>query len=284
MNLLRLKFPSRVVALTFLVILLSAAGPAGAQEAVSEGQAELLTEGTPLSAADTKTAAPGTSPAGTDLADKPHAAWKGQVELGVIETAGNTRSRSIRGKLKMQYEQEQWRHGFTVDTVRIEERGVTTAEQYTGTFKSDRKLTERSYLFAGIRYEADQFAGYRPRVSESAGYGRRFRFGAAVRFEAEAGAGGRHTWYTDQTRKSEAIMRAAAKVRWKTGATSEFTEEAFTEIGEQNVHSESQTSLTAKINADFSLRLNITVKHDTVVPEGRNKTDRITSVTVAYDL
>jgi putative salt-induced outer membrane protein len=210
--------------------------------------------------------------------------WKGEVEAGVINTTGNSHSNSLRARLKLQYEPGIWKHSLTADYLQVSESGATTTKQFNGALKSDRTLTVRSYLFATARYETDRIAGYSPRVAESAGYGRRFPFSERVRLEAEIGAGGRHAWFTDGTRESEAILRLAAKFSWKLNSLSEFNEEAFSEFGKKNVHSESQTSLTTRINASFSLKANVAVKHDTVVIAGRAKTDTITSMTLVYDL
>lgn len=261
---------------TLIVVLSTVSGTAAAQDTT-------VPDTMPMPA-DTAASAPsGTGTAG-DMAQEQDRPWKGEAEAGVINTTGNSRSESLRGRIKLQYEPGQWRHGLTGDFVRVSEGSATTAEQYNGTLKSDRTLSKRSYVFAAARYEADRIAGYSPRVAESAGYGRRFPFSERVRLETEAGAGGRHTWATDGTRKSEAILRLAATLTWKIGAMSEFTEAAFSEFGESNVHSESQTSLTTRINADFSMKVNVTVKHDTVVSVERHKTDTITSVTLVYDL
>ena len=210
--------------------------------------------------------------------------WSGEVEAGFINTAGNSRSESMRARLKLQYEPGTWKHGLTGDFIQVSERDKITTEQFNAALKSDRALSVRSYLFVNGRYDTDRIAGYSPRVTESAGYGRRFPFTDRMVLEAETGAGGRHTWNTDGSKMSEAIVRLAVRYIWKFGSMSEFSESALSEFGESNVHSESQTSLTTRINSKFSLRVNVTVKHDTVVPVDRHKTDMITSMTLVYDL
>ena len=65
----------------------------------------------------------------------------GSVRMGIgwgapsrfIKTAGNTRTESTRARLRVQYEQDQWRHGATGDFVRTAEQGTATAERYTAT-------------------------------------------------------------------------------------------------------------------------------------------------------
>jgi putative salt-induced outer membrane protein len=245
-------------------------------------EAPSLAQASEGSAADREGAA---AASGKEItASPPSRSWDGEAEAGVVATNGNTRSDNLRARVKLQYLRGRWQHGLASDYLRFAEGGMTTAEQFNAAVKSDRALTARSYAFIGALYSTDRFAGYSPRISASTGYGRRFPFSASVQIEAEAGAGGRHTVFTDGARENEAILRLAAKLRWQLSMTSEFTEDAFSEIGSRNTHSESQTSLKARINAAFALKLNVTVKHDTVVPQDRYKTDTITSVTLVYDL
>jgi putative salt-induced outer membrane protein len=238
----------------------------------------------PTAPATVSTAPSSTAAGAEEPGRKPDRPWKGEAEAGIINATGNSRSESVRARIKLQYEPGQWRHALTGDFIRVAEQGITTTEQYNAAWKSDRALSRRSFVYGAARYETDRIAGYSPRVAESAGYGRKFPFSDRLRLEAEAGAGGRHTWATDGTRKSEAIVRIASRFFWGFGAQSEFSEEAFSEFGDENVHSESQTSLKTRINADFSMKANVTVKHDTVVAADRHKTDTITSLTLVYDL
>ncbi len=210
--------------------------------------------------------------------------WTGEVEAGGVVTSGNSESQSLRARLKLQHEAGSWKEGVAADYVKVSEQGADSAEQFTATLRADRTLTKRSYLYADGRYEANRAAGLSPRVAETAGYGRRFLFSEQVRLETEAGVGGRHTWATDGTRKSEPIGRLAVNFLWQFGAASEFSEKAFSEFGDRNVYSESNTSLKTRIDSSFSLKINLAVKHNTVVPEAQHKTDSITSVTLVYDL
>lgn len=231
-----------------------------------------------LAAAQDSASAPVSSPT---MTARP---WKGEIEAGLITANGNSKSESHRARLQLSYAAGPWKHGGSAETVRVSERGATTTEQYTASIKTTRSLSTRSYAFGTTRYEADRIAGYSPRVAESVGYGRRFLLSERLLFEAEAGPGGSHTWYTDGTRKSEAILRLALRAAWKIGVTSELSEDAFSELGEKNVHTESQTSFKSRINASFSLKMNVQIKHNTVVLADRHKTDTLTSVTLVYDL
>ena len=209
--------------------------------------------------------------------------WDGEGELGVIVTSGNTKTSSVNAKLKFDNERPRWRNHISAEYLRTSESSVTTAERYVLAGKSDYKLDHRNYLVGTLRYENDRFAGFTYRVSESIGYGHRFIDSKTTVFETEAGAGGRHTKFLDGTRDNEAIVRLAARYDWKFTPTSEFSEAAFTEIGQSNTHSESETSLKLKMNAKLAMKLSVLVKHDTRVPVDKVKTDTLTSVNLVYD-
>lgn len=214
---------------------------------------------------------------------KPGSIWNGEAELGVILTSGNTKTSSVNAKFKLDNERARWRNHFGVEYLRTSDRSVTTAERYVAAAKSDYKLDDVNYIVGTLRYENDRFSGFTYRISESIGYGHRFINTDAVVLEAEAGAGGRHTKFLDGTRDNEEIVRLAAKYAWKFSPTSEFQEAAFSEIGQTNTHSESETSLKLKMNAKLAMKLSVLVKHDTVVPVGKVKTDTLSSVNLVYD-
>ncbi|HKK05622.1 MAG TPA: DUF481 domain-containing protein [Gammaproteobacteria bacterium] len=226
-----------------------------------------------------------TSAAATDTFEEPKkkSTWDGEGELGVIVTSGNTKTSSINAKLKFDNERPRWRNHIGAEYLRTSESSVTTAERYVVAGKSDYKLDEVNYLVGTLRYENDRFAGFTYRVSESVGYGHRFVNTDTMVFETEIGAGGRQTKFLDGTRDNEAIARVAAKYRWKFTPTSEFSEAAFSEIGQSNTHSESETSLKLKMNAKLAMKLSVLVKHDTQVPVDKVKTDTLTSINLVYD-
>jgi putative salt-induced outer membrane protein len=217
-------------------------------------------------------------------ATAPTSTWGGEAEAGVLLTGGNTETESINTKLKIENEGDHWRHSLNAEYFKSSDSNVTTAERKVATFKSEYKLNVSNYLFAVIRYDSDRFSGYRDQASESAGYGRRKPFGTHTKVEMEAGVGGRQTHYVDGTRKEVAILRLAAKYIHELGRTSVIREEAFTEIAEDNTHTESVTSIKTRMNGNLSMKIAFTWTHNSYVPQDIKKTDTITSVTLVYDL
>lgn len=210
--------------------------------------------------------------------------WEGEIESGIVMTGGNTRTESINTKFRIENERTRWRHTLNAEYFKAADKNLTTAERSSAAFKSDFKLGERHYLFAVMRYDSDTFSGHHTEISEAAGYGRRILLGVGTRLDTEVGFGGRHTRYVGGARRRETITRLAVKFVHSLGAGTEFREEAFTEIGEDNTHTESATSLKSRINSRFSMKLALSVAHNSRVPQDTKKTDALTSVTLVYDL
>jgi putative salt-induced outer membrane protein len=209
--------------------------------------------------------------------------WKAQAEAGIVMTNGNSETQNIRLQFKVEHEQERWRERLSADYLKVSEKSQTSAERFATEAKADYEFGEKDYYFLIARYETNRFAGYDAQISESAGYGRRFRFGERALLETEAGVGSRYTSYVDGVRKNEGILRIAAKFSHTIGSGSEFREEAFTEIGHTNTHTESVTSLKSRVNGNLSMKLAFTAIHNSSVPLDTKQTDTITSATLVYD-
>jgi len=210
--------------------------------------------------------------------------WDGEAEVGIVMTGGNTQTENINTKFRIENERKRWRYRLNAEYFKASDKNLTTAERTSAAIKSDYKLGERHYLFAVVRYDSDTFSGYHTQISEVAGYGRRVLLSTGTRLETEAGFGGRHTRYVGGARKRETITRLAVKFIHSFGTGTEFREEAFTEIGGDNTHTESVTSLKSRINGSFSMKLALSAVHNSRVPQDIKKTDTTTSVTLVYDL
>jgi len=207
----------------------------------------------------------------------------GEAELGLVTTSGNTNTRSVNAKLRLRYLSGPWRHEGRLEGLRTSDGDTVTAERYLANGKSDYRFNPTDYVFASVRYEDDRFSGYDYQLSEAAGYGRRMLDGERVTLDLEIGAGGRHSRETGGRQRDEGILRGAAKLGWAISATTRFTEDLLVESGESNTYTESVSALRVKINSRFALKLSMTVKHNSDVPAGVEKTDTMSAVTLAYD-
>lgn len=209
--------------------------------------------------------------------------WTGFAEVGAVLTTGNTETETINAKTRVRYEEVTWRHTLQLEALRRSEDGGTTAERYLGNFKSDWKFRPRAYLFGVARHERDRFSGYDYQSSISVGYGHRVVETDRTKLELEAGAGYRRSQLQDGERDEEAIVRGALSLEHRISETARFGQDVLVQSGSDNTEVESVTSVTAAINAKLAMRLTLTAKHNTDVPEDREHTDTITAVSLVYN-
>lgn len=208
--------------------------------------------------------------------------WKGNVELGIVTTTGNTETETINAKAKAETEREKWRHTVYVESLNSSAKGTTTAERFVINGQSDYKFSEHNYFFAMVNYEDDSFSGYSYRVSEALGYGRRVIGEDALTLDLEIGPGARQSKLDAGNSDNEYTLRGAAKLAWKISDTSSLTEDLSSDVGEDVTITKSVTALTAQVNGSLATRITYTIKNTSDVPVGIKKTDTETAVTLVY--
>lgn len=208
--------------------------------------------------------------------------WKGNVELGIVNTTGNTETETVNAKAKAETEREKWRHTITFESLTSSDQGTSTAERYVINGQSDYKFSAHNYFFALINYEDDSFSGYDYRISEALGYGRRVIDDPTLTLGLEIGPGARQSKLETGGSENETTVRGAAKLMWKIAETSTFTEDLGTDVGEDVTITKSVTALTAQVNGSLATKITYTIKNTSDVPVGVEKTDTETSVTLVY--
>lgn len=209
--------------------------------------------------------------------------WKGEAELGVVLTSGNTETQSISGKAKVGHERRKWRHGATFEALNTKDEDTTTAERYTLTGQSAYKMTERQYLFGLITYDADRFSGFEYQLSEALGYGIKAIDRETLELGLEAGLGARQSKLEESgDTENEGIVRLAGHLAWQISGTSEFTQGLSSEIGEESTITRSVTALKSQVAGNLAMKISYSVKHVSDVPDDVRHTDQETAVTLVY--
>lgn len=208
--------------------------------------------------------------------------WGGEAELGYVETGGNTRTTTANAKAGLRYEPGRWRHSLRGEALYAEDRSRTTAQRFAAQVKSDYRVSERTYVFATGRYEAERFTGFDYRVSEAAGAGRRLIVRPRLTLEAEAGPGGRHARREDGRHEDDLIGLGTARLAWRVGAAATVSEEVTLEVGEEGRETESVTALTTRVVGSLAMKLSFTLRNRSEVPPGTRHTDTITAATLVY--
>lgn len=209
--------------------------------------------------------------------------WKGEGELGFTSTSGNTESDTLNTKLSISKSHDKWMHKAAIEILKASTNNVDSADSLVFTEKSEYKFAEKSYAFVSLRHEDDEFSGYDYQQSLSFGVGHQFIKNDQHTLDASAGLGYRRLKETiSQIEKNEGIVKADAAYEYIISEHAKFTEKVLIESGESNTHSESETALKMKINGNLSSKISYTIKHNSDVPAGTEKTDKITAVTLVY--
>lgn len=215
-------------------------------------------------------------------ADAETVAWKGEVQLGVISTTGNSETEVVKAGASLVNERLRWRHSGAVDFVRSVNQDTTTARRFSLLAKSDYKITQLSYAFGVLTYEDDRFSGYDYQASVAAGYGRKLIAREGLLLEVELGPGARRNEPESGDTQDEAILRGALNLDWKIGATAGLAELFSVEAGEEITRTKSVTALRSHIAGNLAAKITYTVRHASAAPVGTDETDTEFSVTLVY--
>ncbi|MTI99781.1 MAG: DUF481 domain-containing protein [Marinobacter adhaerens] len=216
--------------------------------------------------------------------------WKGETELGVLITSGNTEETNIKGRLGLIHEVETWRNTGEFRTNYSETDDETTAEKYLAALETDYKFAENQYWFLRGSYEDDRFSGYDFESSVTTGYGNRvWTSGERSFLDLSVGGGYRYNKLETvnaqgEDAEEEAIARLAGQFDYALSENSLFRQKLSTEIGldENNTVTESETSLQANVVGNLSMKAAFRVKHLSDPPAGSEDTDTETSLSLIY--
>jgi putative salt-induced outer membrane protein len=213
--------------------------------------------------------------------------WQSTAELGVVVTSGNTKTSSTSGKFDTNKEVEKWRFNLHAETLSSSSDNVKSAEKYLASGQANYKFNKFDYMFGLLTYTKDLFSGYEYQSTIAAGYGRRLLDDDTMTLDLEAGPGVRFSKVDTSIdpkaeAQSKAILRTAAKYRWKITDHSKFSEDLTSEASHESSVTKSVTGLTAKVNSSLAMKLTVTLTRTTHVPVGTKENDTETALTLVY--
>ncbi len=211
--------------------------------------------------------------------------WEGSGEFGFVSTTGNTETVALNTKLNFILTQERWRHRFTGTALNTSEDGIQDNERYTMELQSDRKLSEKSWLFGAFRWDADKFGSYDPQMSLTAGYGRQLMKSEKHELRGEIGAGYKKLEERESgDSSSDAILRILLDDSWQVFKTTQWTNRLLIETGSTNTFTQFNSGLAVSMTERFAVKLGFELRNNTNVPPGETEsTDTITSVNLVYN-
>jgi putative salt-induced outer membrane protein len=207
----------------------------------------------------------------------------GSAALGYLATSGNTESTNANAAFELDWDRgRDWTHHWRALAVTASTSDVTTAEAYSAGYTARRELSDTTYLFASGDWREDRFSGYDEQMTEAVGYGWRVIDNARQTLALEVGAGAKQSTLVDGTDLDEGIVRGALDYTMRISEASDFTQELVLEAGDDNRYTESVSALRATLIGDLALVLSYTLKNNSDVPIGVEKTDRFLAISLEY--
>jgi len=207
---------------------------------------------------------------------------EGNVKFGYLATTGNTETSSLNTSFESKYVAGSWHHEAMASAINASENKVTTAEAYEAGWKSGWDFTDRDFVFGRLNWRKDRFGGFDTQFSQTVGYGRHIIDTDVHTLDGELGFGARQSEDQLGVTQNETIATGALKYKWQFSDTSEFGQSLRVEVGGDNTFSESVTSISAKLIGALNLVASYTIRNNSDVPLGTEKTDTRTAVSLEY--
>lgn len=208
--------------------------------------------------------------------------WSGSVNLGYLATTGNTESSSLNSGFTINYKLELWEHMAMAAAIYSTESKVTTAEAYDFGWKSARNLTENDFLYGRLDWRKDRFASIETQFSQTVGYGRRLIDSDKHQLNGELGVGARQSDLADGTDESDTIVTGRLTYNWNISETASFGQAFLVEAGDSNTFTESVTDLRARLIGGLAMVLSYTIRNNSDVLPGSEKTDTRAALSLEY--
>ena len=208
--------------------------------------------------------------------------FSGRVAFGYLATSGNSKSDSLNANFGLWWNQNPWSHSLLGRAIQSSTSGVTTAEAFGLAWQSRYAINETDYIFGLIALDKDEFSAYDQQVREVIGYGRRFIDRERHILNGQAGLGARQADLRNGTSQNEAILYLGGDYRWIISETSEFSQTLAIESGSDNIYLEATSALSANVRENLALVISYTIKNNSDVLPGTEKTDTFTAISLEY--
>jgi putative salt-induced outer membrane protein len=208
-------------------------------------------------------------------------------EFGFIATTGNTETTSIKGRLSAHQELPHWSNDYTIEALykKDEISGVeqTTAQKYFLSAQGNYKLENPDHrLFGFTSYEDDRFSSFNYQATLASGWSQKMWEDETSQFSYSVGPGYSFAETNEDEEQNSLIVRAALDYQWKISDTANFKQLLSTEVGEDNTKSRSESSVSAQISGGLSLKVSLTLDHNSDVAVDIKKLETQTAVTLVY--
>jgi len=209
--------------------------------------------------------------------------WTGSGELGLVFARGNSDTETINAALEFIYSQDRWTNQSNISYLRSENEGELNASRFLASNKTNYSLSDRSYILGVARYDRDRFTSFEYQASLALGYGYRIIDGDAHTLVGEIGPGVRYSELRETgDSETELIARGSLDYIWTISESANLRNLFLVESGSSNTFLENALTLEVAINSAMSLKTGVSVRHNTDVDAGRDKTDYLSTINLVY--
>jgi putative salt-induced outer membrane protein len=225
-----------------------------------------------------------------------YADWSGKGEAGLVIASGNTETETANAKFQLANELGLWKHQFGgagLYTSSAEEG--TTARRWEAFAQSDYNFSPKTFWFAAVRYQDDEFSGFEYQATVSTGLGRKFIDTDVTKFVGTAGVGYKFFETPDAfddagvliapgESDSEVVFRGTLDFEHRFTQTTSLIDKLIVEAGGDNTSVQNDLALQVKMTDVLALAVGYSVRHNTDPPAGFEKTDTLTTVNLVYEI
>ena len=143
-------------------------------------------------------------------------------------------------------------------------------------------MTEQDFLFGRLDWRKDRFSSIVEQFSQTVGYGRRLIQNEKHSLDGEIGIGARQSDLDDGTDETDTIYTGRLTYAWQITETSSLGQSLLVEVGDSNNFTESVTEVRARLVGSLALLVSYTVRRNSDVLPGTEKTDTRTAISLEY--
>lgn len=238
--------------------------------------------------------------------EAPAKAWSGSIGAGLVYTSGNTETETGNAHFDLARSVGDWTHSLGATALYTADGDNTTAEKYFVALQTNRKLTDKSYLFGFTSYDNDRFSPFDYQATAAFGYGRHLIVSDAMNLKMEAGPGYRvsrpFNYIPDPVdatmnfidpltmrpvkngsrKENEAVLRFAENFDWQFSENAKLIQELNVEAGSDNTVTRFLVAVETNVIGAIALRVSYALKNNSEVTDGLKKTDSETGISLAY--
>ena len=229
--------------------------------------------------------------------------WSGKVALGYLASSGNTDTTALNFDGEVKYDVNKWHHSLLGRAILKTDNNRSTAESYKAAYELRYDLSDRTYLYGLLDYNNNRFSSYDQQMFQVVGVGRRFIMTEKHQLNGDLGVGASQSDFRDckpddvlvgacaigppqtppfGTSENEVTYRVSGDYKWQISETASFTQLLSVNIGSSNTFTESLSELRAGIVGNIALVLSYTIRNNSDIAPGTEKTDTYTAISLEY--